>query len=156
MKRTAIVTLFAASALVLSGCVTVVVPDDDDRDDTTPVAEDLDNRTDVSCSPGEELLLNSPSTLYTISGPCEDVIVEGTDLIVRAEQIEDLVLRGDRNLVEAKSIESVEISGQDNTVTADQVDEVEIAGDRNAIRTDERIDDGDIDVSGNDNVFEER
>ena len=156
MKRTAIVTLFAASALVLSGCVTVVIPDDNDRDDTTPVAEDLDNRTDVSCSPGEELLLNNPSTLYTISGPCEDVTVEGTDLIVRAEQIEDLVLRGDRNLVEAKSIESVEISGQDNTVTADQVDEVEIAGDRNAIRTDERIDDGDIDVSGNDNVFEER
>ena len=155
MKRTAIVTLFAASALILSGCVTVVVPDDD-RDDSTPVAEDLDNRTEISCSPGEELLLNEPSTLYTVSGPCEDVTVEGTDLIVRAEQIEDLVLRGDRNLVEADSIDSVEVSGQDNTITADEIDEVEIAGDRNAIRTDERIDDGDIDVSGNDNVFEER
>ena len=155
MKRTAIVTLFAASALVLSGCVTVVVPDDDDRDDTTPVAEDLDNRTDVSCSPGEELLLNNPSTLYTISGPCEDVTVEGTDLIVRAEQIEKLVLRGDRNLVEAESIESVEISGQDNTVNADEIDEVEIAGDRNTIQSDDRIDDDDIDVSGNDNQFEE-
>ena len=148
MKRTAIVTLFAASALILSGCVTVVVPDDD-RDDTTPVAEDLDNRTDVSCTPGEELLLNNPSTLYTISGPCDDVTVEGTDLIVRAEQIENLVLRGDRNLIEADEIESVEISGQDNTVTADEIDEVEIAGDRNTVKSDKHIDD--VDVSGNDN-----
>ena len=154
MKRAALVTLIAASALVLSGCVTVVVPDND-RDDTTPVAEDLDNRTELSCSPGEEILLNNPSTLYTISGPCEDVTVEGTDLIVRAEQIEKLVLRGDRNLIEAKSIESVEISGQDNTVAADTIDEVEIAGDRNAIRSDERIDENDIDVSGNDNQFDE-
>ena len=148
MKRTAIVTLFAASALILSGCVTVVLPDND-RDDTTPVAEDLDNRTELSCTPGEELLLNNPSTLYTISGPCEDVTVEGTDLIVRAEKIENLVLRGDRNLIEADEIESVEISGQDNTVTADEIDEVGIAGDRNTVKSDKHIDD--VDVSGNDN-----
>ncbi len=155
MKRTAIVTLFAASALVLSGCVTVVVPEND-RDDTTPVAEDLDNRTELSCSPGEEVLLNSPSTLYTISGPCDEVTVEGTDLIVRAEQVDTLVVRGDRNLIEAESIDAVEISGQDNTVTAGEIDAVDIAGDRNAIRSDERINDGDIDVSGNDNQFDER
>jgi len=154
MKRALVITLLAASSLVLSGCVTVVVPDND-RDDVTPQADDLDNRSELSCSPGEELLLNNPSTLYTISGPCEDVTVEGTDLIVRAEQIENLVLRGDRNLVEAESIESVEISGQDNTVNADEIDEVEIAGDRNTIQSDDRIDDDDIDVSGNDNQFEE-
>ena len=149
MKRAALVTLLAASALVLSGCVTVVVPPEPADDDRTPVADELDNRTDVSCSPGEELLLNTPSTLYTVTGPCEDVVVEGTDLIVRLEQVEDLVIRGDRNLVEAVSIESVEISGQDNTVRADEVDDVEIAGDRNTVESDKPIDDKD--VSGNDN-----
>jgi hypothetical protein len=153
MKRAALMTLFAASALVLSGCVTVVVPDDNRADNRTPVAEDLDNRTELSCSPGEELLLNSPSTLYTISGPCDEVTVEGTDLIVRAEQIDQLVLRGDRNLVEADSIDEVEISGQSNIVEADEIGEVEINGDRNSIRTDERIDDDEIDVSGHDNEF---
>ena len=149
MKRTLLVTLLATSAIVLSGCVTIVAPDDNDTDDQTPVVEDLDNRTDVSCTPGEELLLNAPSTLYTVSGPCEDVTVEGTDLIVRFEQIENLVIRGDRNLVEGFGIESVEISGQDNTVTADSVEEVEIAGDRNTVTSDKKIDD--TDVSGNDN-----
>ena len=149
MKRAALVPLFAASAIILSGCVTVVVPDDNDTDDTTPRVEELDNRTDVSCTPGEELLLNAPSTLYTVSGPCEDVTVEGTDLIVRFEQIENLVIRGDRNLVEGLSIESVEISGQDNTVTADSVEEVEVSGDRNTVLSDQKIDD--TDVTGNDN-----
>jgi len=149
MKRTALVTLLAASVVLLSGCVTVVVPDDNDTEDTTPQASELDNRTDVSCTPGEELLLNTPSTLYTVSGPCEDVTVEGSDLIVRFEQIEDLVIRGDRNLVEGDQIESVEISGQDNTVTADSVEDVEIAGDRNTVSSDKKIDD--TDVSGNDN-----
>lgn len=149
MKRAALVSLFAASAIILSGCVTVVVPDDNGTDDTTPRVEELDSRTDVSCTPGEELLLNAPSTLYTVSGPCEDVTVEGTDLIVRFEQIENLVIRGDRNLVEGLSIESVEISGQDNTVTADSVEEVEVAGDRNTVSSDQKIDD--TDVTGNDN-----
>jgi hypothetical protein len=149
MKRTVLVTLLAASVVLLSGCVTVVVPDDNGTDDVTPTVESLDNRTDVSCTPGEELLLNAPSTLYTISGPCEDVTVEGTDLIVRFETIESLVIRGDRNLVEGLGIESVEISGQDNTVNADSVEEVEIAGDRNTVASDKKIDD--TDVSGNDN-----
>ena len=149
MKRTLLVTMFAASALVLSGCVTIVAPDDSDTDDQTPVVEDLDNRTDVSCTPGEELLLNEPSTLYTVSGPCEDVTVEGTDLIVRFETIDNLVIRGDRNLAEGLGIESVEISGQDNTVKADSVEDVEIAGDRNTVASDKKIDD--TDVSGNDN-----
>jgi len=152
MKRAALVTLFAASAIILSGCVTVVVPDDNSRDDTTPTVDELDNRTDVSCTPDEELLLNEPSTLYTVSGPCEDVTVEGTDLIVRFEQIENLVIRGDRNLVEGIGVESVEISGQDNTVNADSVEEVEIAGDRNTVSSDKKIDD--TDVTGNDNDVE--
>jgi hypothetical protein len=154
MKRAALVTLFAASALILSGCVTVVVPDDNSRDDTTPTVDELDNRTDVSCTPGEERFLNEPSTLYTVSGPCEDVTVEGTDLIVRFEQIENLVIRGDRNLVEGLGIESVAISGQDNTVTADSVEEVEIAGDRNTVSSHKKIDD--TDVTGNDNEFDLR
>ena len=153
MRRAALVTLFAASAIILSGCVTVVVPDDNSRDDTTPTVDELDNRTDVSCTPGEELLLNEPSTLYTVSGPCEDVTVEGTDLIVRFEQIESLVIRGDRNLVEGLSVESVEISGQDNTVNADSVEEVEIAGDRNTVSSDKKIDD--TEVTGNDNKFDD-
>jgi hypothetical protein len=153
MKRAALLPLLAASTLLLSGCVTVLVPEQP-REDRMPVAEDLDNRTELSCSPGEELLLNDPSTLYTITGPCDEVTVEGTDLIVRAEQIDSLVLRGDRNLVEADSIDSVEISGQDNTINADEIDGVEINGDRNSILSDERIDDSDIDVSGNDNTFE--
>ena len=148
MKRTALMTVFVASALLLTGCVTVVAPSRD-QDVEGPVAEDLDNRTEVSCSPGEELLLNNPSTLYTISGPCEDVTVEGTDLIIRAEQIENLVLRGDRNVIEATSIEDLEISGQDNTVKADSIEDVEIAGDRNSIESATPIEDSD--VSGNDN-----
>jgi len=148
MRRTAIVTLFAASALVLSGCVTVVAPDRG-RDDDRPIADELDNRSDVRCVPGEELLLNDPSTLYTVIGPCEDLTVEGTDLVIRVEEVENLVIRGDRNLVEGREIESVEISGQDNTVKAEVIDDVEIAGDRNAVESDEPIDDAD--VSGNDN-----
>lgn len=153
MTRAALATLLAASTLLLSGCVTVVV--DPPVDEKAPVAEDLDNRTEASCTPGEDLLLNNPSTLYTVSGPCESITVEGTDLIVRAEQVDSLVVRGDRNLVEASSIESVEISGQDNTVKAAEIDGVEIAGDRNTIQSDDRIDDNDIEVSGNDNEFEQ-
>lgn len=134
--------VIAASTLLLAGCVTVVV-DDRRADVVTPHPDDLDNRTELSCSPGEELLLNAPSTLYTISGPCESVTVEGNDLIVRAELIERLVLRGDRLLVEASAIESLQINGQDNTVRADTIDDVTVNGDRNTLASYAPIGDAD-------------
>jgi hypothetical protein len=151
MRRAALTTLLAASAILLTGCVTVVVPDND-RDDDAARVEQLDNRTDVGCSPDEELLLNNPSTLYTVTGDCDEIVIEGTDLVVRIESADSVVIRGDRNLVEATSIDEVEISGQDNTVKADEIDDVEIAGDRNTVESAKKIDDMDIDASGNDNV----
>ena len=148
MRSAALTTLLAASAILLTGCVTVVVPDND-RDDDAPRVEELDNRTDVGCGPDEELLLNNPSTLYTVTGDCDEIVIEGTDLIVRLESADSVVIRGDRNLVEAKQIDQVEISGQDNTVKADEIEDVEIAGDRNTVTSEKPIDDQD--VSGNEN-----
>jgi hypothetical protein len=132
MRRSALTVVLVASTLLLAGCATVDV-DDARRDDVVPQVDDLDNRTELSCTPGEPLLLNSPSTLYTISGPCDDVTVEGNGLIVRAEHVESLVLRGDGNLIEADAIGSLEVSGQDNRVRADSIDDVSVKGERNEI-----------------------
>ena len=145
--KCALAVLLAASALVLSACATAPVDTRVDAD--TPVPDDLDNRTELSCSPGEELLLNSPSTLYTVTGPCDNITVEGSGLIVRAEAIGNLVLRGDELLVEAGVIEVVQISGQGSTVIAQSIATLTINGDRNTVSSDESIDDADVNGADN-------
>jgi hypothetical protein len=132
MRSKALTVALAASTLLLAGCATVDA-DDTRGDDRAPRVDDLDNRTDVSCTPGEELLLNAPSTLYTVSGPCESLTIEGNGLIVHTEEVDTLVLRGDGNLIEAVSIGSLEVSGQDNTVRADSIDDATINGERNSV-----------------------
>lgn len=132
MRRRALTVVLVASTLLFAGCATADV-DDTRGDDVVPQVDDLDNRTELSCTPGEELLLNSPSTLYTVSGPCDSLTVEGNGLIVRAENVDTLVLRGDGNLIEADAIGSLEVSGQENTVRADHIDDVTVKGERNEI-----------------------
>jgi hypothetical protein len=134
MKRAALLSLVVASALMLGGCAAAAPEQDTGTDVAMPQADDLDNRTDVSCTPGEELLLNTPSTLYTVSGPCENVVIEGSDLIVRLEQVESLVVRGDRVSVEAQSIRSLTIIGNHNSVVTEvEVNDPTLNGDDNEL-----------------------
>jgi len=153
MQRTATTLLILATGLLLSGCITIQPPtvaQDDDRTETTqPTAPG--SSLDTECGDGDSILLNEPGIEYELRGDCAEVIIEGADIEVDAENIESLTIRGDRNSVDANIVGSVEINGQENELDADEVGSITIAGDRNEV--DGKL--GVIVFSGNDNVADD-
>jgi len=162
MKRTlAGLTGSVILAVVLTGCITVNVPD---RSEPTgapapaPVQthdddDDFANAVTTPCA-GDDITLSDLTGPVIITGDCPSVTIEGSNFDVRIEKTGSLTIRGDDNDVDVVDASAVMISGQDNDVdvTRSGITLVEIAGNDNSVSTP-----GDIDgavVNGNDNDLE--
>ena len=122
--------LLAASLVLFTGCAAT-----EPVDVASSPGEDPGTTSEVSCIPGEELVLDASDTLYIVSGSCDAVSVVGSGLVVHLEAVGDLVVTGDDNVIDALSVETLEIVGSDNVVSSgSEVGHIAVSGDGNDVR----------------------
>lgn len=142
----------AATATLLSGCITIVVP----PGGATPVPSET---LEIPLEPGPALssdcggqpvVLDNTSLSYVLTGDCPSVTVQGQDIEATVPDVATLTLAGDRLHVEATSVESLTIGGNDNVVGGTTFGSVQLNGDRNTVDASGEV--GAVSVGGNDNT----
>jgi hypothetical protein len=160
IRRLIAVSALIASALAISGCISIVVrPAETGMPSPGLTAAPLPG---ASMSPqpddgpldcgGVAVDLSGDRMTFVVVGECPAVTVTGSDIEVDfvGADVGSLTIRGDRTVVTANAMAAAEIDGQDNVVDAVGLDSLTIRGDRNEVRSENGIDS--VVVNGNGNV----
>ena len=143
MKRALVLPLTTALLLALTGCITVQVTPNDDRDaDGRPIET-------ISCETQRSVTLDEPDTNYSLGGSCREVVVEGRNISVAAEEVRELVVRGDDNVLSIGSFETLSVEGQRNDIETLDGGDATIKGNENALHSADDLDA--VNVSGQNN-----
>jgi hypothetical protein len=160
-----------ACAALLSGCITINVPDDlptqapltaapapgahtvdpsPGPDDDDPLEQDV-----LDCA-GEPVQVQTGTGPQILQGDCPAVTIDGNDARVHLvdADVGSLVVRGDRLDIAVGNVGTLEIGGQDSQLVAVVIGAVVIRGDRNMVDVSDDVESAT--VNGNDNVVTAR
>ena len=126
MRRASLAVLVPL-AFLLTGCVFPPLP----AIPPIPIpGETLIPADPEACSDGT-LEIDQPGE-YRI-GPCDELVVEGRDIEVIADEVGALIIRGDDVEVDTRAIDILKIEGQSNDVEAGDIGRIDIRGDDNDV-----------------------
>ena len=129
--------------LLLTGCITIQVTPDGNRDADGRLIETVD------CGSQRSITLDKPDTAYSLGGSCREVILAGTNLTMAAEEVRVLTVRGDDNHISVGSFETLSVEGQRNEIETHSGGDADIKGNENSLHSGDDLDD--VTVSGQDN-----